>query len=322
MPMTKEFKTVEQQISGLEQRNLKFKNKRKAVEILYKYNYFDIINGFESILLKQGTSQKVYENVYFEDFWDLYLFDMRLKKQTLFKIFDIESRMRTAIAYHFSRIYCNTSSTIMNYLNPVYYHQPNPSDTYLTKRFQKFDLFREKQYDKYNRKVIKKSFLDELKAEKDYVAKYEHPPFWVVIKSQSLGTLYFLYIFLRDEVKEPVLKEFQLSLAESRVFEQAIYVIKEARNQCAHLELITRFRKKRDRKLNNFKDITDYAGLSKSVLNYMDVLKILKIFGEIRDIKKEIAIFYLKMCMKGRKPIADKILSKMGRKNIGDWLKL
>ena len=66
----------------------------------------------------------------------------------------------------------------------------------------------------------------------------------------------------------------------------------------------------------------DYAGLSKSVLNYMDVLKILKIFGEIRDIKKEIAIFYLKMCMKGRKSIADKILSKMGRKNIGDWLKL
>ena len=67
--------------------------------------------------------------------------------------------------------------------------------------------------------------------------------------------------------------------------------------------------------MNNFKDITDYAGLSKSVLNYMDVLKILKI-------KKEIAIFYLKMCMKGRKSIADKILSKMGRKNIGDWLKL
>lgn len=74
---------------------------------------------------------------------------------------------------------------------------------------------------------------------------------------------------------------------------------------------------KRDRKLNNFKDITDYAGLSKSVLNYMDVLKILKIFGEIRDIKKEIAIFYLKMCMKGRKSIADKILSKMGRKILG-----
>ena len=68
-----------------------------------------------------------------------------------------------------------------------------------------------------------------------------------------------------------------------------------------------------------------YSGdedLNKVLSVYMDVLKILKIFGEIRDIKKEIAIFYLKMCMKGRKSIADKILSKMGRKNIGDWLKL
>lgn len=49
---------------------------------------------------------------------------------------------------------------------------------------------------------------------------------------------------------------------------------------------------KRDRKLNNFKDITDYAGLSKSVLNYMDVLKILKIFGEIRDIKKRLLFLF------------------------------
>lgn len=37
---------------------------------------------------------------------------------------------------------------------------------------------------------------------------------------------------------------------------------------------------------------------------------------------KNLYSFYLKMCMKGRKSIADKILSKMGRKNIGDWLKL
>lgn len=69
--------------------------------------------------------------------------------------------------------------------------------------------------------------------------------------------------------------------------------------------------------MNNFKDITDYAGLSKSVLNYMDVLKILKIFGEIRDIKKEIAIFYLKMCMKGRKSIADKSCQRWAEKILG-----
>lgn len=93
MPITKEFKTIEQQVTVLEGRKLKFRNKKKAREILSKYNYFDIINGFETILLQPGKATKEYKNVYFEDFWDLYKFDMKLKKQTLFKVLDIESRM-------------------------------------------------------------------------------------------------------------------------------------------------------------------------------------------------------------------------------------
>lgn len=51
---------------------MQFKNKKKAVDILKKYNYFDVINGFESILLKKNVGVKEYENIYFEDFKDLY----------------------------------------------------------------------------------------------------------------------------------------------------------------------------------------------------------------------------------------------------------
>lgn len=58
MPITKEFKTFEQQVQGLEGRKLKFKNRKKSLEILRKYNYFDVINGFESILLKTGVASK------------------------------------------------------------------------------------------------------------------------------------------------------------------------------------------------------------------------------------------------------------------------
>ena len=95
MPDTKDFRTIDEQIEGLEKRGLQFKNKKKAVDILKKYNYFDVINGFESILLKRNVGVKEYENIYFEDFKDLYFFDLTLKKDTLFKIFDIESRWRT-----------------------------------------------------------------------------------------------------------------------------------------------------------------------------------------------------------------------------------
>lgn len=58
---------------------MKFKNRKKAADVLRKYNYFDVINGFETILLKKNTAEKEYEGVYFEDFRDLYFFDMRLK---------------------------------------------------------------------------------------------------------------------------------------------------------------------------------------------------------------------------------------------------
>ena len=53
MPDTKDFRRIDEQIEGLEKRGLQFKNKKKAVDILKKYNYFDVINGFESILLKK-----------------------------------------------------------------------------------------------------------------------------------------------------------------------------------------------------------------------------------------------------------------------------
>lgn len=194
MPITKEFKTIEQQISVLEARKLKFKNKKKAANILSKYNYFDIINGFETILLQPGTVKKEYKNVYFEDFRDLYKFDMKLKKQTLFKVFDIESRMRTSISYHFASVHCNTLAATMNYIDRSYYQAPNPTDTYLVNKFKSFDLFRTTQYNKKTGAVTRESFIDGLKREKPYVGQYTDPPFWVVIKSLPLGA-FILHTF-------------------------------------------------------------------------------------------------------------------------------
>lgn len=322
MPVTKEFKTINDQISILDGRGLKFKNKKKAVEILRQYNYFDVINGFESILKKQGTPNKEYENVYFEDFRDLFFFDMKLKKYTLFKIFDVEARLRTSIAYNFAATYCNTPADTLNYLNPAYYNAPPTSDTNMTNVFCSFDLFKTTQYWP-NGNVKSRSFLDELKRNKDYVRQYTDPPFWVVIKALPLGSLYYTFVFLDDTVKEKVLKDFGLKLTDSKAFEQALFVLKEMRNQCAHLELITRFKLKgRAGALNYFNDIKALAGLARGDLSYLDVLKILKIFGTIRDIKSQIGIFYAIMVIKGRKFIADKALSKMGRKKISVWLSL
>lgn len=321
MLITKEFKTFDEQIAGLVGRKLKFKSKSKAKKILQKYNYFDIVNGFETILLKSGILGKEYENVYFEDFYELYKFDMNLKKYTLFKVFDVESRMRTSISYHFASVHCNTIASTMNYINPACYQSPSPTDTYLTNKFNHFDLFRTEVRDASG-KVTQKSFIDGLKSDKPYVAQYVDPPFWVVIKSLPLGSLYFTYLFLDNNVKTLVLNDFNFLPTQSKIYEQAIYLLKEVRNQCAHLELLTRFKLKRTPKLNFFNDVTCFASLSRSDLNYMDVLKVFKMFGSILDIKWIIIKFYIKMCIKGRRKIALKILGKMGKKDIWSWIRL
>ena len=44
--MGKPFRTIDQQIDLLEKRNLKFKDKEKAREILLKNNYYILINNY------------------------------------------------------------------------------------------------------------------------------------------------------------------------------------------------------------------------------------------------------------------------------------
>lgn len=205
--------------------------------------------------------------------------------------------------------------------DPGYYKAPSPADTHMSNIFGSFDLFRPTLYFP-NGTVKRKSFIDQLKEGKEYVNQYTNPPFWVVIKSLPLGSLYYTFVFLKDAVKEKVLKNFGFELKDADAFEQALFVLKEVRNQCAHLELITRFRLKRKSSLNNFQDITIIGGLSHGKLNYLDVMKIFNLFGKAGDIKSVIARFYCKMTLKGRKKIADKALAMMGRKKLLVWLKL
>lgn len=144
----------------------------------------------------------------------------------------------------------------------------------------------------------------------------------MTIKALPLGSLYYTYVFLNNTVKEKVLRDFGMELADSAVFEQALFIIKEMRNQCAHLELITRFKIKGKLSLNYFNDIKAKAGLARGNLFYIDVLKIFKLFGGITDIKREIVWFYFRMTLKRRKKIADKAISKMGRKKLSVWMKI
>ncbi|MBQ1711232.1 MAG: Abi family protein, partial [Treponema sp.] len=239
MANDKQFKTVDEQILLLKSRKLQFKDEAKAKAILEKINYFDIINGIENILLKT-MNPKVYDNVYFEDFYEIYKFDTDIRILTLKKIFEIEARLRTSLAHNFAGQFCTQIPDTLNYREKQYYQQPVKTNTYLYNTFMKFDLF--KRNVKMSNGTVKLGFVESKKRDKDYIRTYNRPPFWVIIKDFSFGDLYFTYCFQKDVIKDKVLKDFGLTLNDDAMFQQILHTLKYARNCCAHLELITRFK--------------------------------------------------------------------------------
>ncbi len=210
----------------------------------------------------------------------------------------------------------------MEYINPSNYVRPPSSNTHLTNVFNSFELFRPTIYNT-DGTIRKRSFINELKSEKAYVGTYTNPPFWVVVKSLSFGTLAYLYSFLPSSVKQKVLNDFSMDLTDDAAFTQAIVILKEMRNQCAHLELITRFELRPDPNLNYFNDIKGKIHSSRRrTIGYINVLKILRLFCNIKKIKICIRHYYYSMLFKRRKEIALKSLSKRGTTDYSVWKKI
>lgn len=125
---SKKFYTIENQVELLKNRGLSFGNEEVAREVLLQKNYFDVINGFETLLLKDPKAKKKeYEaNYYFEHFVELYKFDKLLSSVILQKIEAFENRLKTSIAYRFAE-YANNNSSSFNpafYLDLLMYDNP------------------------------------------------------------------------------------------------------------------------------------------------------------------------------------------------------
>ena len=70
----KPFKTLDQQLKILEDRNLKFNDKKEAKQYLLKYNYYNVVNAYSKFFINSDTN-KYYDDVYFEDILEIHHFD-------------------------------------------------------------------------------------------------------------------------------------------------------------------------------------------------------------------------------------------------------
>lgn len=129
LPTDKEFRTVENQIRLLKSRTLKINNLHTTKGHLLDKSYFNLINGFETLLLDDPkTPPKKYTNKSFEDFVRLYDFDSQLSSLIFRKISEFEIKLKTSIAYHFCKNHCSNLSENNNYIDINSYKIPNKTD--------------------------------------------------------------------------------------------------------------------------------------------------------------------------------------------------
>ena len=317
------FESRENLKNKLRNRGLEFDSNELDV-ILIKYNYFDLFNGFESLLLSSSQPKK-YIGVKLKDFLNLYEFDELFTARILRYLNKFEKSLKSSISYHFTSVYCNTINDTMQYTNKENYMDPKETDINNIKycrysnNYPFLNYQNKKIYNEFdNFCLFKPYFLTNLVDKNDHIKisfytdiNYTAPsnvaiyrdthhnlnyntavPFWVAIETLTFGEILRLLHYLKDEIMEKVLRDFKLSLSKRMIFLNIIDFLLCLRNSCAHNSLINRFRTPNKYKVNAFlvsifnlkPSNTDNSQYS--ILKLFDVIKLLSYFEDISELKE------------------------------------
>lgn len=317
----KKFLTLVDQELLLISRNLhinesdKHFNKSTIQRELLDKNYFDLINGFEDLFLEQNLPHKEYRNKSIYDFLEVYSFDSELRSVILKKIEVFEKKLKSRIAYFFSKEICNTANDVEKYIDINSYVLPH--NIKIQNKFKDHVLFKKNKKDGQN-------FIEQNKYKYDYISKHDKLPFWVGIKTLTLGAIYYLLTGLPSIVINQILDSFNYKTSEKEIFLNSIYIIVSLRNACAHFEIISTFNTKSNFKIN--KQLISKLNLtpkrSTYILSLFDSLVILKQFVPLDEIVFNIYDFYDFQYNLGFKYRVDPFLERIGQKNIDYWLNL
>ena len=155
MPADKEFNSVYDQIRLLRTRNLHINDFDSAKENLLSRNYFNLINGFETLLLDDPKNPpKKYTKKTFNDFVRLYDFDAQFSSIIFQKISEFETKLKTSIAYHFCKSHCSTLQDNNKYIDVNCYNVPKITEG--PKQYVNF--FYNANNDKKSHKIFRRNY--------------------------------------------------------------------------------------------------------------------------------------------------------------------
>ncbi|KEI10834.1 hypothetical protein Z957_12365 [Clostridium sp. K25] len=213
----KEPKTFEEQLNILKSRHMIIKNDKEAIKILAETNYYRLT----AYALQFKKNDEYNGKITFNNMYNLYQFDKKLRNLLLGILETIEISLRTYIAYTLSLEYGSEAHTnIKVYQNPKFY------EGYIAE-------------DGYPRKGLKDEIEIQIKSNskellvKHHINKYDgHFPLWVIVEILSFGMISKMYSNLKTEDKKKISRSaFNTTHI---LLESWIESLSHIRNICAH----------------------------------------------------------------------------------------
>ena len=252
--MDKPFKTYNQQLVILRKRNLTIKDGSKAKRILQNNGYYNIVNGYKDIFLdtaltKQFNDDRFKIGTTFENIYALYEFDRNIRTVLLKYILQMETSLKTKVAYHFS----NTFKTNFNYLDINNFDNTNPQTA--AKLINDLTNIIKNNTSSTNPQGAR--FYH-------YLDKHKELPLWVLVTKMTLGNIIHFYngmkmlekLLVISEIVETYVKEYktkiQIPFSDQEAFISNMFsVINIFRNTCAHEERLYNIVCKNNKKMPN-----------------------------------------------------------------------
>ncbi len=240
--MEKIFKTLDEQIEIMRNKNLIIDDEYFVKDILLRENYF-FINGYRYLFMKSSNDRTFIDGANFREIYALFYFDRQLRNILFKNILTLENNIKSIISYELSRRYGFKEK---NYLNPHNFTR---------------DPKKSRQVNDLLKKVKRQINVNgrEHSATKHYQSNYGYLPLWIVVKVLSFGIVGELYTILKKEDQESIAEIFDVDVDSLLIY---LPIIANYRNLCAHEDICYEHKTQKEIPTTKYHDLLNIAKMN------------------------------------------------------------
>lgn len=271
--MEKFFSVISKRVKILLDRNMTIENSSDQKNLLDKYNYYNLVNGYKDPFLYQGTSsiERYKTGTKLSELEALLKFDTNLRLLFLREILKIEEKIKNQIvqSFYYYHLYKESGNTEIErsnlhrdseYLRRKYYDLTPLYTVYTNNDFgivsttvshsypgaQCTSLDRQSTYDNYITTVYRtlaQQRKNKNNSIKSYLEQHGYMPMWILMNVLTLGNVSRLFTLQKKAVQVDIVKS--LNLNSTPIISDELSIINTSRvlqilsiyrNICAHNE--------------------------------------------------------------------------------------